>query len=135
MIEESLVPVTFKTSRQCVVVSGKWLGPYTGHVFADPLLLDVDHVVPLKEASLSGANDWSRQKRIQYAKNLKNKEHLIAVYRSANRSKGGRDSARWLPPNTEYHQKYVSIWREIKEKWGLSLDPEEAKVIQRILKE
>ena len=30
LIEESRIPVTFKTSRQCVVISGEWHDPYTG---------------------------------------------------------------------------------------------------------
>ena len=63
------------------------------------------------------------------------KDHLIAVYRSANRSKGARDPARWLPPNQAYHREYVTIWLEIKKAWGLSLDPLEARVIQSILQE
>ncbi len=84
LIEESRIPVTFKTSRQCVVISGEWHAPYTGRVFTDPSLLNVDHVVPLKEAFLSGDNTWRRQKKVLFANDLKNKDHLIAVFRSAN---------------------------------------------------
>ena len=135
MIEESRIPVTFKTSRQCIVISGEWHDPYTGRVFTNPSLLDVDHVVPLKEAFDSGAKAWSRQEKILFANDLENKDHLIAVYRSANRSKGARDPARWLPPNQAYHREYVTIWLEIKKAWGLSLDPLEASVIQSILQE
>ena len=135
LIEESRIPVTFKTSRQCFVISGEWHDPYTGRVFTNPSLLDVDHVVPLKEAFISGANTWSRQKKIQFANDLKNADHLIAVYRGANRSKGARDPARWLPPNEAYHQEYIRIWREIKKAWVLSMDPEEAIVIKRIVHE
>ena len=135
LIEESVIPVTFKTTRQCEVGSGMWVDHYTGSVFTNPSLLDVDHVVPLKEALLSGADQWSAQKKIEYANYLKNKDHLIAVYRGANRSKGAQDPARWLPPNQAYHREYVSIWLKIKKEWGLSMDPEEARVIQRILQE
>ena len=135
LIEESRIPVTFKTARQCRVIAGEWHDPYTGRVFTNPSLLDVDHVVPLKEAFDSGAKAWSRQKKIQFANDLDNQDHLIAVYRSANRSKGARDPARWLPPNQAYHREYVTIWLEIKKAWRLSLDSEEASVIQRILKE
>lgn len=135
LIEESLIPVTFQTARQCRVIAGEWHDPYTGRVFTNPSLLDVDHVVPLKEAFVSGAHQWSRQKQIQFANDLDNQDHLIAVYRSANRSKGARDPARWLPPNQAYHREYVTIWLEIKKAWGLSLDPLESSVIQRILQE
>ena len=89
LIEESRIPVTFKTARQCRVIAGEWHDPYTGRVFTNPSLLDVDHVVPLKEAFDSGAKAWSRQEKILFANDLENKDHLIAVYRSANRSKGG----------------------------------------------
>ena len=133
LIEESRIPVTFKTARQCRVIAGEWHDPYTGRVFINPSLLDVDHVVPLKEAFLSGAKAWSGQKKIQFADDLEHKDHLIAVYHSANRSKGARDPARWLPPNQAYHREYVTIWLEIKKAWGLSLDPLEASVIQSIL--
>lgn len=135
LIEESRIPVTFKTARQCRVIAGEWHDPYTGRVFTNPSLLDVDHVVPLKEAFLSGANQWSRHKKILFANDLENTNHLIAVYRSANRSKGARDPAHWLPPNQAYHHEYVTIWLEIKKAWGLSLDPLEASVIQSILQE
>ena len=60
-------------------------------------MLHVDHVVPLKEAFLSGANQWSSEKKVRYTNDLENK-----------------DPARWLPPNEAYHQEYVTIWLEIK---------------------
>lgn len=133
LIEESRIPVTFKTARQCRGIAGEWHDPYTERVFTDPSLLAVDHVVPLKEDFDLGADQWSGEKMRQYFNDLTNTDHLIAVYRSANRSKGASDPARWLPPNEAYHQEYVTIWLEIKEKWGLSMDPEEASVIKRIL--
>ena len=133
LIEESRIPVTFKTARQCRVIAGEWHDPYTGRVFTNPSLLDVDHVVPLKEAFDSGAKNWSRRKKIQFANDLENKDHLIAVFRSENRRKGARDPAGWVPPNKEYRKEYVSIWLEIKKVWGLSLDPLEARCIQSIL--
>lgn len=135
LIEESQVPVTFKTARECFVIAGKWIDPYTGRVFTDPSLLDVDHVVPLKEAWVSGAQNRSRQKKRAFANELNNKDHLIAVYRGANRSKGAKDPAQWLPPNHSYHQEYVRIWALIKNQWGLSMDASERKIIQQILKE
>ncbi len=128
-----MIPVTFKTSRECFVISGQWLDPYTGRVFTDPSMLDVDHVVPLKEAYLSGAKNWSRQKKRQYMNFLQNKDHLIAVYRGANRSKGAKDPALWLPPNKDYHKVYIRIWIEIKKQWGLGFDPMEKRVIQSLV--
>ena len=124
--------MTFKTSRECFVIKGLWLDPYTDRIITDPSDLDVDHVVPLKEAYLSGAMNWSLQKKRLYANFLENKDHLIAVHRGTNRSKGARDPAQWLPPNSEYRKVYVRIWVEIKKQWGLELDSEEKKVIQSL---
>ena len=133
LIEESQVPVTFRTNQECYVTEGLWHDPYTGRTFTDPPMLDVDHVVPLYEAHLSGAQNWSREKKRRYANDLQDKDHLIAVERGANQSKGARDPANWLPPNEEYHKTYITNWLAIKKEWGLSMDAEEARVIQRIL--
>ena len=54
LVEESTVPVQFKTNKKCRVVAGKWRDSFTGKRFNDPGKLDIDHLVPLKEASLRG---------------------------------------------------------------------------------
>ena len=133
LVEESLVPVTFRTEKGCIVISGEWFDPYTGETFTDPSLLDIDHVVPLKEAFLSGADEWSRQKKIEYANDLSNENHLIAVYRGANRSKGAKDPHHWMPPNEAYHEEYIQIWVEIKNFWELDMDEQEEYAIEEIL--
>ena len=133
LIEESLVPVTFKTDLKCKVISGKWYDPYTDQVFTDPSKLDIDHVVPLKESFISGAKSWSREKKKEYANYLKDKGHLIAVSRSANRSKGAKDPALWLPTNEAYHVEYAKIWIQIKKDWDLSFDAAEIAALKRIL--
>ena len=73
LIEESRIPLTFKTSRQCRVIAGEWHDPYTGRVLTNPSRLDVGHVVPLKEAFDSGAKAWSRQEKILFANDLENR--------------------------------------------------------------
>ena len=133
LIEESIVPVRFKTGSECKVLSGKWVDPYTGNTFANPRKLDVDHVVPLKEAHDSGAWQWGPAKKKWFANDLKNKNHLIAVYASANRKKGAKDPAEWLPSNQDFLKDYVRIWMKIKVDWGLSADRAELKALKRIL--
>ena len=54
LLEESLGTVSFKTSKNCGVVSGSWLDAYSGDVFNDVSQLDIDHLIPLKEAHISG---------------------------------------------------------------------------------
>jgi len=101
LISESRVAVTLGPG-QCRVIAGQWHDPYTGRVFTDPGDLDIDHLVPLKEAHDSGAALWPRPRKRAYANDLSHPEALIAVYNGANRAKGARDPASWLPPNVAY---------------------------------
>ena len=70
LLEESLAPVTFKTSKNCRVISGSWLGAYSGNVFTDASQLDIDHLVPLKEAHESGGYAWDAYRKRDYANDL-----------------------------------------------------------------
>ena len=118
--EESSSPVSMKVDDECRVASGEWADPYTGLDFTDPSALDVDHMVPLANAHLSGGWQWSREEREAYANDLSDAEHLIAVQAAANRSKGARGPEEWRPPNEDYHCEYAQIWINIKARWGLS---------------
>jgi len=124
LISESLQKVTLD-QKGCHVISGKWYDHYTNQYFTNPNDLDVDHVVPLKEVDRSGGNKWSKTKKMQYANDLDDKEVLMAVSKSANRSKGDKDPADWLPPNTQYQCEYIKIWQKIKKEWHLSVDQKE----------
>lgn len=109
LIEESLEAVILD-ERGCKVVSGKWYDPFTGKTFTNPRQLDIDHFIPLAEVHRSGSHSWTSSQRKSYANDLTIAETLIAVSASANRSKGDKDPAHWLPPNSEFHCKYVEIW-------------------------
>ena len=54
LIAESRVSVSYRTDRRCRVATGQWLAPYTNTVATDPGKLDVDHMVPLGNAHVSG---------------------------------------------------------------------------------
>ncbi|MBF0279725.1 MAG: HNH endonuclease [SAR324 cluster bacterium] len=133
LIEESQVDVEFKTDEQCIVSAGRWLDPYTGEIFTDPQELDVDHVVPLREAHISGAYLWDSKKKERYANDLDDAGHLVAVSLSANRSKGAKDPADWLPPYTSFHEEYARVWIRIKQRWELTFDDAEIAALEKIL--
>ena len=133
LIEESLTPVTFKTDKGCRVVSGSWLGAYSGEIFTDASLLDIDHLVPLKEAHESGGFDWDADRRRDYANDLSDPNTLIAVDRGLNRQKGAGDPAEWLPPNQVYLVEYAEAWVAVKRKWGLTADAREIAALRKIL--
>ena len=120
LIDESTTPVKFKTAKKCRVASGTWEGPFTGRQFTDPSKLDVDHMVPLKNAHDSGAWDWSKAKKRQFANYLKYDGHLIAVFNSENRKKGSRGPEDWEPPDQSYWCEYATHWIKIKRDWDLT---------------
>jgi len=88
LIEESLIPVTFNDKGK--VISGKWFDLYTAQYFTDPSDLDIDHFIPLKNAYDSGGNKWTSKQKQDFANDLDDENHLIAVSKSANRSKGSK---------------------------------------------
>ncbi len=126
-----------KTRREVLneeTLKGFWVGPYTGLVTSNPTDLDVDHMVPLKEAHVSGGFNWREEKRRRYANDLSNPNHLIAVAKGSNRSKGRKDPAKWMPPNRSYWCEYLNNWVEVKVIWGLSMDQAEYDAIVEGLK-
>ena len=133
LVEESLTPVTFRTSKGCKVISGSWLGAYSGKVFTDASKLDIDHLVPLKEAHESGGYAWDAYKRREYANDLSDPNTLIAVDRGLSRQKGADDPAEWLPPNQAYQVEYAQGWVAVKLKWGLTADAREITTLRKIL--
>ena len=118
--DETFEAVTFTTSSNCYVATGKWYGVYTATYYYSASELDVDHFVPLKNAHDSGGYEWSLQKKKEYANYLEDSDHLIAVQSGANRSKGARGPEDWKPANTEYWCQYAYDWIRIKNTWGLT---------------
>jgi len=134
LIEESLTPVELD-SRGCRVVSGQWLDAYTGKTFTDPSDLDIDHFIPLAEAHRSGASHWNSQRKRAFANDLSHPGALMAVSRSANRSKGDSDPADWLPPNSDFRCEYVRSWVLVKGYWDLSMDDREQSAVDSLLEQ
>ena len=103
LIAESSVPVTFAGEGACRVETGRWTGPYTGEVVEDPGKLDVDHVVPLANAHLSGGHNWSAERKALFANSLAYPGHLVAATASASRPTPGM----------------VVIWRPSLSRWRM----------------
>ncbi len=134
LVAESCVSVTFRPrqdGKECKVEEGEWTDPYSGEVFTNPGDLDVDHMVPLKNAHLSGGWEWTRARRKDYANDLDHDEHLVAVDASLNRQKGSKGPDQWKPPLQESWCWYATSWRAVKERWELSMtEPESAAVVE-----
>ena len=132
LIAESWVRVTRDSKGK--VDKGLWVGPYAGFVTRDSTDLDIDHMVPLCEAWRSGAHAWTKGRRVEFANSLSEDHHLIATWKSTNRSKGDKDPSEWLPPNRAYWCRYLDDWVAIKRAWGLSMDADEADAIREGLR-
>ena len=117
----------------CKVIEGDWLSPYDNVAHTNPSALDIDHMIPLKEAWDSGAWAWSAMKRQLFANDLTDARSLIAVTAGQNRSKSDRDPSNWLPPQTQYRCTYLAEWVAIKSHWKLSMDQSEFGRIKNVL--
>ena len=133
LIAESLVSVTFETDRKCRVETGRWYGAFTAVYADDPGDLDIDHMVPLKNAHLSGAWAWNPAMKEEYANYLEDPDHLIAVASRANRSKGAKGPEEWGPPEQSYWCDYATDWAEIKAWWELTMTDAEAEAVVEML--
>ena len=107
LIEESLTVVLFD-ERGCIVMAGTGQDPYGGETFTTPSDLDIDHLVPLAHAHISGGSGWDPDRKQAYANDLANPEHLLAVKAQLNRQKGDKGPDQWKPPRQEFWCEYAA---------------------------
>ena len=130
LIDESSVAPSFTSSRDCTVLAGRWVDPWSGVVTTVAHDFDIDHTVPLANAWRSGAWAWTPAQRLAYANDLTAKDHLVAILASENRSKGDDGPEGWRPPDRRSWCRYALDWDHIKAKWRLTATPEEWTALQ-----
>lgn len=130
IIESKTKPVL---GPKCKVISGKWYSWYDGKTWTKPADVDIDHVVPLKEAWESGAKSWTKEKRTRYANDLAFAWGLDAVTDNVNSSKSDKDPAQWMPPLKTVYCSYATHWVAVKYRWKLTIDPAEFKKLASVL--
>jgi hypothetical protein len=120
--KRSLVEVSYRKSKRgfCTVKTGKWADFYYPEFHTSASKVDIDHVVPLKEAWISGAHEWDKKKREEFAND---EENLVITYKKYNQSKGAQTPLTWAPANREYYCKYLNQWVKIKKKYELVINP------------
>ena len=133
LIEESLVKVAFKTDRKRQLATGEWFDPYTWETVADATRLDIDHMVPLKNAHNSGAWTWDKSRKAAFANEMSYADHLVAVTASANRKKGAKGPEAWKPTNKGYWCDDAVDWVRIKNYWDLSATEAEWGALKEML--
>ena len=120
-----------RTTGRCTVTTGSWYSAYDGKPASSANQLDIDHLVPLQEAYRSGADNWSRQQREDYANDPL---VLIPVSKSSNRSKGDRDPDSWRPSDHSSWCSNAKRWITIKERYRLSADKREESALADMLR-
>ncbi|KAF3925376.1 hypothetical protein ABW20_dc0110570 [Dactylellina cionopaga] len=122
-----------KVDAKCASTSGTWLCPYTGKEYFKASDIDIDHMVPLKNAWISGASNWTTTKRSDFANDLKNPQ-LWAAKDTVNQAKSDSSPDKWKPPLQTFYCTYASAWVQVKSVWGLSITEAEKAALQDMLK-
>ena len=134
ILQRDLRRFTREPGSTCEVQSGVLADPYTARtirfVRGGASEVDIDHVVALGDAWQSGAQQWSRERRVAFGNDPLN---LLAVDASANRQKGDGDAATWLPPNKRFRCAYVARQIAVKRRYGAWVKPAERDAMRRVL--
>jgi len=137
ILRRDLTNKTLKAGTNgCVVLTGTLREPYSGTTISfvrgttTSTAVQIDHVVALGDAWVTGAASWPYAKKIAFANDPLN---LLAVKGSLNEQKGDGDAATWLPPNKPFRCAYVARQVSVKAKYGLYVTSAEKTAIQQIL--
>lgn len=134
MLNRDMSKVKFKDKKKCAVSSGTLNDLYTGKKINWKLKansVDIDHMVALKNAWISGAQQLSSAQRVSLSNDPLN---LMASDASANRSKGDKNTAEWLPKNKDFRCQYVATQISVKHKYALSVTAPEKAAMAKVLK-
>ncbi|MGP5218232.1 MULTISPECIES: HNH endonuclease family protein [Micrococcaceae] len=133
-LKRDMSRVKYKDRKHCQVASGRLNDAYTGRAINWKVKagsVDIDHVVALKNAWISGGRKLSPKQRQALANDPLN---LMASAASANRSKGDRNAAEWLPANKRFRCQYVATQISVKHKYALAVTSAEKSGMSRVLR-
>ena len=130
LIAWSVVAATVNRAGTCKVIAGSWVSPYDGITTTVPGDFDVDHLVPLENAFISGGWRWDVTRRRAFANNP---DELVVASATSNRTKGSDPPNQWRPPNHDSWCAYATGWIDVKVAWGLSATTEERDALGQML--
>ncbi|MGH3509318.1 MAG: HNH endonuclease family protein [Nocardioidaceae bacterium] len=128
--DESLRRTT--QNSYCTVSKGKWYSFYNARYYYDAYggALQIDHVVPVENAWVSGAWRWTHATRVRYYNDLGDARTLVAVDLHDNEAKGDSDPTQWMPSHG--HCRYLRYWVAVKTRWHLSVTSAEKAKLARV---
>ncbi|RSN05952.1 HNH endonuclease [Streptomyces sp. WAC 05977] len=121
------------TGPDCMPKSGTWTSPYDGETWSKATDVDIDHMVPLAAAWVSGAKSWTTERRRQFANDL-TRPQLFAVTDNVNQEKSDKAPDQWKPPLVSYWCTYASDWITVKHYYGLTITTAEKNALSDMLK-
>ena len=134
LIRDSVSPIVFEKENPCAVQSGEWKDPYAHKILRDARSeVQIDHMVPLKNAYVSGAYKWNFAKRCLYGNYMGATFHLISVDGTENMRKSSDGPDGYMPPSKVYRCTYLKNWLTIKTLWDLEMTIAEADAIKNAI--
>uniref|UniRef100_UPI003F499E93 HNH endonuclease family protein n=1 Tax=Amycolatopsis sp. CA-293810 TaxID=3239926 RepID=UPI003F499E93 len=121
-----------KAGPDCAPTAGTWTSPYDGETWTKATDMDIDHMVPLAAAWVSGAKSWTTEKRRQFANDL-TRPQLLAVTDNVNQEKSDKPPDQWKPPLVSYWCTYATAWTAVKHHHGLSVTTAEKTALASML--
>ncbi len=119
-------------NSSCTATSGSWHSPYDGATWSAASDVDIDHMVPLKNAWISGAWAWTTARRESFANDLSDPQ-LWAVTDNVNQAKGDKSPEAWKPPLASFWCTYARAWVRVKYVWALTVTSAEKSALAGML--
>ncbi len=117
----------------CAIADGTWVSVYDGATLKGPQQVEIDHVIPLANAWRSGANEWTAERRAQFANDTSQYGELIVSSSAANRAKADSSPDVWRPSNRASWCGYGQLWLNLKVKWSLNATTAERNALGQML--
>ncbi|MGC5246206.1 HNH endonuclease family protein [Gordonia sp. DT219] len=137
ILRRDLVDITFKPgTRDCVIATGTLHDPYTDKTIdftrgaETSSTVQIDHVVALSDAWQKGAQQLTKQQRVDFANDPRN---LQATDGPTNQRKRDGDAATWLPPHKAYRCTYAIRQIQVKAAYHLWVTAAERDALGRLL--
>ncbi|KAK5995562.1 putative secreted protein [Cladobotryum mycophilum] len=124
--------VKVETNSKCASTSGTWVSPYDDATWTQASDVDIDHMVPLKNAWISGASEWTKAQRQAFANDL-TRPQLWAVTDNVNQSKGDKSPDAWKPPLKSFYCTYAESWVQVKSFYKLTITTAEKQALGDML--
>jgi hypothetical protein len=108
----------------CKAVTGEWKDYYTGKNITEASDIDIDHIVSVKDAWLSGAKNWSKENRANFYNDTDN---LVLAGKKLNISKSDKSPSDWdFNFKSNYKRcNYLRRYVDVKMKYKLSFSEDD----------